>query len=140
MLLLCNSPTCAFNNFYFILLYLGFFADFRIVSRRSLAAGGGGGGGLISCPQKSRLSCIPSLIAASTSLDVITAFAVFLWATDWAEEEKSELCSRQVRCSACILGNFHAISKSQCGASDSPISIYHWLHLFALSLTVEFRR
>lgn len=134
LLLLCNSPTCACNNFYFILLYLGFCADFRIVSRRSLAAGGS----LIICPQKSRLSCSSSLIAASTSIDVITAFAVFLRATDWTEEEKPELCLRQIRCSACILGNFQTISKSQCGASNSPILIFHWLHLFSLSLTVEF--
>lgn len=83
LLLLCNSPTCACKNFYFIFLYLGFCADFRIVISWSLAAGGS----LIICPQKSRLSCSPSLITAPTSLDVITAFAVFLWATDWTEEE-----------------------------------------------------
>lgn len=83
LLLLCNSPTYACKNFYFIFLYLGFCANFRIVISRSLAAGGS----LIICPQKSRLSCSPSLITASTSLDVITAFAAFLWATDWTDEE-----------------------------------------------------
>lgn len=49
------------------------------------------GGSLIVCSQKSRLSYSSSLIAASTSLDAITAFAVFLWAADWTEEKMRNL-------------------------------------------------
>lgn len=71
------------------------------------------GGSLIICPQICRLSYSTSLIAGTTFLVVITAFADFLWATDWTEEgKKTNQNLSQIKCSACVCENLPAINKT----------------------------
>lgn len=111
----CVQQPVTFILFYWISVFCGVshFLTFRIIRRFVHVRYVAHGRSLIICPQICRLSHSTSLIAGTTFSVVITAFADFLWATDWTEEKKKTNRNlSQIRCSACVCENLQAINKT----------------------------
>lgn len=123
-----SVPACSLcataRDFYIVLLNFSFcdvshLLTFRIIALFVHVRYVAHGRSLIICPQVCRLSYSTSLIAGTTFLVVITAFADFLWATDWTEEgeKKPNQNLSLLRCSA-----WKCTSNQQNNNLDTPFS------------------